>query len=263
MTVGDLYRALDKICPFSFQDKWDNSGLLVGEMNMPLERVLVTLDITAEAAEEAARLGCSAVVSHHPVIFHPLTRLDNKNPAVILAKHDIAAVCAHTNLDMAKGGINDIIADMLTHYGFEKTAGLLEGVHRIDGESIGYGRIVVSEKAYTAPELADLLREIFGCTVVRYCDGGREIRRLAICSGSGGGMSEAAVKMGADGFLTGDVKHDVFISARNVGLSLFDCGHFHTENICVNYLANKLREALPTIEFIISENSDPCFYSIK
>ncbi len=260
-TVKQLYSAMNEICPFGIKDPRDNSGLIVGSMNDVADKVLVCLDITADVAREAVENGYNAVVSHHPVIFNPLYSLNEDEPSCILFKNGISAICAHSNLDMARGGINDIIAEML---GFEITDEVLEYVHNIDGEDYGYGKICTTDIPYSADELAALFCNIFGCKVVRYNDSGKKIQRLAFCSGSGSGNLELAKEMGADALLTGDVKHDRFVTAGNIGVSLFDAGHYHTENICVKYLQEKLSQLLPEAKIHVSSaGTDVCKYLIS
>ena len=98
--------------------------------------------------------------------------------------------------------------------------------------------------------VAKTLKEIFGCTVVKYCKGRKKIKRMAFCSGGGGSLTRLAIAKGADAYICGDVKHDQWISAVNNGISLFDCGHYHTEVIMVNYLKNRLAEKIQGVEFV-------------
>ena len=111
--VNDIYKAVDKIAPFKLAEKWDNSGLLIGDKNNTVTKVMLCLDITNEIVDEAVKKGANVLISHHPVIFNPLKRIDTNSLVSKLIKHDISAICAHTNLDMVKGGINDIIAQKL------------------------------------------------------------------------------------------------------------------------------------------------------
>ena len=113
MTVEDIYHFLNEKAPFSTAEEWDNTGLLVGDPQREVARVLTVLDITPDAVEAAQRLGAQLIVSHHPVIFSPLRRLESSSIPYALAQADIAAVCAHTNLDRAAGGVNDTLASLL------------------------------------------------------------------------------------------------------------------------------------------------------
>lgn len=238
VTVGDVYKFIDDFAPFSTQDKFDNSGLLVGSMDMPADRIGVCLDITAKTVEEAARKGVQLIVSHHPVIFHKLSALEPCSPVALLAKHGISAICAHTNVDIATGGISDIMLELLD---FKGDTEVLEPVHN-DGS--GYGRIVELDFAADAEGLAQRCKEVFGCEFVRYYDSGKVLKRVAVCSGAGGSEDnvENAAKKGVDALITGDVKHSGFMEAVNRGITLIDAGHFHTENIVCPQLAAELEK---------------------
>ena len=108
--VGDIYNALDAFCPFDVHEQWDNVGLLVGESSAQVTRAAVVLDITPDAVERAHEVGAQLIISHHPVIFHPIKNLGAHDPVYLLAKYGMNAICAHTNLDCADGGVNDVLA---------------------------------------------------------------------------------------------------------------------------------------------------------
>lgn len=258
-TVSEIYNYINEAVPFSRQEKWDNSGLLTGSMEKKVNSVLVTLDITKEVAEEAVENGAELVVSHHPAIFHPLYTLADDEPACILMKNGISAICCHTPYDIAKNGMNDYLMQLS---GFEKVSGILE-VTGNDSEPFGFGTVGVSDTEYTAAELGKKLKELLECRVVRYTDGGKVIRKAAFCTGSGGNLIENAVKLGADAYITSEVKHDQWIYAKRMGISVFDCGHFHTENAGMKYLCKRLAADFPNIDILMSEvNKDPVNYVI-
>ena len=238
ITVGNVYNFINDFAPFSTQDKFDNSGLLVGSMEAPAERIGVCLDITTKIVEEAAKKDIQLIVSHHPVIFHKLSALELCNPVALLAKYGISAICAHTNVDIATGGISDIMLELLD---FKGDTEVLEPIHS-DGS--GYGRIVELDFAADAKGLAERCKKAFGCSVVRYYDSGRVLKKVAVCSGAGGSENdvENAAKRGVDALITGDVKHSGFMEAVNRGITVIDAGHFHTENIVCPQLAAELEK---------------------
>ena len=254
ITVENIYREIDRMAPFCTQEKWDNSGLLAGDMNMPVRRIYICLDISNEAVSEAEKFGADLMISHHPVIFSPLKSLRPSDPVWKLAERNIAAICVHTPLDIAAEGINTALYNML-----KERLSLGEIKDSLCGS--GFGWIAESERSFSAEEMAQILREAFGCSVVRYCDGGRNIRRIALCSGSGGSFLEGIAEQNCDALITGDIKHDCWITAKNKGLSLFDCGHYHTERTAVELLAEKLRSAFPETEIICGDSGDPVKYS--
>lgn len=251
VTVGDVYRYIDSFAPFSTQDGFDNSGLLVGSMDATVTKIAVCLDITRKVAEEAALRGAELIVSHHPLIFHKLSAIEIHNPINILIKNGISAICAHTNIDICKNGISDMMLELLE---FKGEAKVLEPIHK-DGS--GYGRIVELDFVADASALAAACKSAFHCNTVRYYDSGRIIKTVGVCSGAGGSEEDVAnaAKMGCDALITGDVKHSGFIEALNRGITLIDAGHFHTENIICGKISADI-EADLGIEAFIAENSE-------
>lgn len=255
--VSEIYTYIDSFAPFSTQEKWDNSGLLNGSMNKKVSKVLVTLDITNEVADEAAEIGAELIIAHHPVIFKPLYSLSENEPSCKLLKSGISAICVHTPYDVAEGGMSDILMNLV---GFEKSEGILE-ITGQRNKSYGFGTIGVASQEYMADALAEKLKNILGCTIVRYTDGGKPIKKAAFCTGSGGNLIEAALNQGADAYITSEVKHDQWLLAKQRGISVFDCGHFHTENIGMIRLCKMLAADFSNIEFVMSEvNKDPVKY---
>ncbi|SHM49508.1 Nif3-like dinuclear metal center hexameric protein [Ruminococcus flavefaciens] len=258
VSIADIYSFLDSVYPFDLQEKWDNSGLLVENFNMDCGRVLLTLDITNKAVNEAFEKGAELIISHHPVIFDPRKRITRDDPVFRLIERGIAAICMHTNLDIAQGGTNGVILRKLdeklgivgTPEPFEELGG---------GNNLGW-IIELKEEIY-AKELAEVCKEIFGCEIVRFTKKAEKIRRIAFCSGSGGSDLGTAVEKRCDAYITGDVKHDVWIDANNQHIALLDCGHFHTENLVLWELRRVLEEKFPQLDVEIAETSvDPCEY---
>lgn len=257
--ISDIYDYLDSLYPFAAQEKWDNSGLLVENQSGEADTVVLSLDIDNRVVDEAACKWADLIISHHPVIFDPLRRIERRSPVYGLIECDIAAICAHTNLDIAAGGTNGVILKKLREKfainaepePFEELGG---------GNSLGW--IVTLDEKIIPEYFAPILKEIFGCEYVRFsrtCL--KRISRIAFCSGSGGSMLGLAVEKGCDALVTGDVKHDVWIEANNRHLALFDCGHFHTENLVLPELRRVLEERFPQLDVEIAERSkDPCKY---
>ena len=137
----------------------------------------------------------------------------------------------HTNFDSAEGGMNDVLCKML---GLKPESAL----HEEHGVGCGY---VCECDGMNVRELAQRAKDVLGCRVVRFSGGEREIRRVGVCSGSGGSFLADAAEKGCQVLLTGDVKHDVFIDGENMGVSVIDAGHFYTENIFCEFIANELK----------------------
>lgn len=254
ITVENVYREIDSMAPFCTQEKWDNSGLLVGDMDMPADKIYISLDISNESVLAAKNAGAQLMVSHHPVIFSPLKNIGTSDPVWQLIQADMAAICVHTPLDIAEEGINARLYDIL-----KSVLSLGEIKDTLCGS--GFGWIAESESEMSADDMAKLLRKTLGCSVVRYCNGGRPIRKIALCSGSGGSFLGGLAMQGCDALITGDVKHDCWYTAKNAGIALFDCGHYHTERIMEELLAEKLRAAFPQAEIICGNSQDPVSYA--
>ncbi|MBP3243311.1 MAG: Nif3-like dinuclear metal center hexameric protein [Ruminococcus sp.] len=257
--ISKIYSYLDSICPFSTQEKWDNSGWLVESATREAETVILSLDITNAAVNEAASKLSNLIISHHPVIFDPIKRVSAGDPVHKLVYNNISAICMHTNLDIAPGGTNGVILRKFLHsYRIE---GEPEHFEELGGD-LNLGWIVNLTDEVDIRDFAREMKKIFGCPLVRFTSGiRRKLRRIAFCSGSGGSMLSLAMQKGCDALVTGDVKHDVWISAQNTGFALFDCGHFHTENPVLIELRRALEEKFPQLDVEIAESStDPCDY---
>lgn len=245
-TVGEIYRFIDSFAPFRTAMDFDNPGLLVGGEDAGVAKAVLSLDITPDVVREAAGLGAQLVVSHHPVIFHPLKALRPGSAAYLLAGHSIAAICAHTNLDMAPGGVNDCLAGRL----------LLKNVRALRKNAAwGLAEALCGEtdREYSPREFAAFVKRALGCEGVRYTDGKRKITRAGLCSGGGAEYLFDAAGTGCQAFVTGECKHNLLLDAENLGLTLVAAGHFETEDIVIPALAEKLAERFPEVEFVRSK----------
>lgn len=240
----DIYRYLDQIAPFELQMDFDNAGFLVGDREAEVGRVMVALDVTLDVVGEARRKKCQLVVTHHPLIFHPLKAVTPADPtqAVVaeLVRRNIGLICAHTNLDLAPGGVNDVLMDVLEI----KTKGILEQMGDRDGlGDYGLGRWGELPQAMEPKAFAAHVKKALGTRAVRAVPGTRPVKRVAVCGGAGGDMVELAARLGMDAYVTADVKHHEFLAAQALGITLLDAGHYATENPMVGVLAQKLDTA--------------------
>ena len=213
--IQAIYQAMARMAPPELAESWDNVGLLV-DCGRPATRALTALDITPEVVEEARQLGCGVIVAHHPVIFSPLKRLDCRDVAFLLVQAGISAICMHTNLDAAEGGVNEVLAEIL---GIRDPVPFAGGCGRV-GELDAVSPLTVPELARLAQKelAARCVPPLEGPAVqVKYTDNGRPVRRLAVISGSGGSMFEEALVAGADCLLTGEANHHAACDARRLG----------------------------------------------
>ena len=244
-TVGEIRDALFAAAPENLKYEWDNVGLLCGRSGGRVSRVLVALDPTPDALEEAKAVGAELVVTHHPLIFEPLKAVNDESLAgrslLYLIENGIAAINLHTNLDRAPGGVNDCLAERL---------GLRE-VRVLEPE----GLLRVGTVPETAlRDFAAFVKERLGCPGLRYADAGRSVRRVAVGGGSCGSAIADVLADGCDTFVTADLKYSHFGEARFRGLNLIDAGHFETENPVCGRIEAVLRAAFPGLEVLRSKN---------
>ena len=244
------------MAPLELAESWDNPGLLV-DCGGEVSRVLVALDVTAETLAEAEQNGCQLIVTHHPVIFHPLKKLSPADLPFQLVQKGISAICMHTNLDAAEGGVNEVLAGI---FGMREMEAFAEGCGRVGSIE----PITVPELAKKAQkELAVRCNQPFNgpAVQVKFADTGKTVRRLAVISGAGGSLFEDAIAQGADCLLTGEANHHHAIDAKRLGLSLVAAGHYATEFPVTAAVAEKLRRAFPELEVLVSEDArDPYTY---
>ena len=253
--VVTICQIIDAFAPFKIQEDFDNAGFLVGRRHQEVTKILVSLDITREVVEEAAQLGAELIVAHHPVIFHPVKSVIDGTPAgeilLALIEHRIAAICAHTNLDAACGGVNDCLAEAL---GLTEIGQLQQAGVDAQGRPYGIGRVgTVHRPGLSAREYAAFVKERLNAANVRFVGGGRPVQRVAVGGGACGSMLEDVVVQGCDTFVTADLKYNQFLDAKALGLNLLDAGHFSTENVVCAPMARWLSEEFPMVEVYLSE----------
>ena len=231
MKLIEVYEYINSFAPFATQADFDNAGFLVGDREAELTGGVVALDVTSGAIEYAKSIGANLIVSHHPVIFDPLREVTAHSLVYKLIESGISVISAHTNLDRADGGINDVLCELLE---LQNVKGVLP-----DGE-VFEARVGELPTELTPDEFGNLLTACFPQTAIKYVAGDRNVNRVGVCSGAGGSLLIGMIAEGVDAFVTADVKHNVFLEAAESGLSLYDCGHYSTEDIIVSPLTEKL-----------------------
>ena len=258
MTVQNVLDYLHTLAPASMKYEWDNVGLLCGRRDQEVKKILVALDPFEHVCREAADWGAELIVTHHPIIFQALKAITDDTSIgrsiLQLCRHGIAAINAHTNLDQAPGGVNDVLAQALGLQNVE-----VINACGVDPEGNQWGLLRCGQvQEQTLQDFLQNAKDRLGCKGLRYVDGGRPVRKVAMGGGSCAGGMLDALDAGCDTFVTADVKYNQFWDAQDLGLNLIDAGHFATENPVVAVLAAKLQAAFPEIEVKISESHADC-----
>ncbi len=242
--INDVYSYLCELAPLEMQMGFDNAGFQIGRGGNEVHRVLMALDVTDAVVREAEELGAELIISHHPLIFTPvknITDCDAEHRRLLeLAAKNIAVISMHTNLDIAEGGVNDVLIRAL---GAEPECAL---------DADGCGRVG------TLPEEKDMEGFLTECKAalrvkgLRYYSAGRPVHRLAVMGGSGGDCVNDAYAKGCDTYVTADIKYHQFLHAAELGINLIDADHFCTEDLVMYSLREKLTTRFPEAEFTVS-----------
>ncbi|MBQ8606299.1 MAG: Nif3-like dinuclear metal center hexameric protein [Clostridia bacterium] len=233
MKVNELLEIINGFAPLDTACEWDNCGLIVGDKDCEITSVYLTLDADMQALSEAKALGCNTVVSHHPIIFSPVSKLTAENPAYHYIREGISVISVHTPLDMARGGVNDCLARAC---GLENVRDFM-----LDGKPLGrIGEIDETDARSFADFIkGTLMADSCACIIKS------NVNRVCVVSGSGGSALRAAVEAGCDTLVTGEAKHDMLLLADSLPINLFVLGHFETENIVLDFLKEKLSDSVP------------------
>ncbi len=243
-TVGQVASAIEQYAPLNLQASYDNAGLVVGQPNREVTSVLIALDVTMDVISEAKELGANMIVTHHPIIFSPLKHLTsstNVERCVERAiRNKIAIYSAHTNLDSAAAP-----------YGMSYKVGTILGLCEMEvlestGEGVGFGVVGKLPTVRRAKEFIDFVSDMLNVKILRHSEiKNKMVERVAICTGSGGSLINAARDSGADIYITGDLRHNDFLEATG-RITVVDAGHYETEYCAIAILFDILSIFFPT-----------------
>ena len=256
-TVADILAFVETLAPRYMKEDWDNVGLNCGHMDRPVQKILVALDPFTQVCQEAKEVGADLLVTHHALLWKPgfITDADTQGRnTLFLIENGIAHINAHTNLDCAPGGVNDELARKLALVNVRVIRPQGVDEHGAEWGLLRMGD--VPEQPLDA--FLNRVKTLLGNEGLRYVDGGKPVRKVAVGGGSCAGGMREVVAAGCDTFVTADIKYNQFWDARDLGLNLIDAGHFHTENPVVAVLAKKIAAAFPEVEVKISENHCDC-----
>lgn len=255
--VIDVLNYLETLAPTSMKEDWDRVGLNCGHTDKEVRRILVALDPFANVCREAKESGADLLVTHHALLWTPgfITDQDEQGRnTLFLIENGIAMINAHTNLDQAPGGVNDILAEKL---GLQDIRVICpKGIDK-NGNEWGLLRQGTLEKQ-ALPIFLSAVKDALGCEGLRYVDSGKPVCKVAVGGGACAGEMQEAVQAGCDTFVTADVKYNQFWDAKALGINLIDAGHFYTENPVCRYLAQKLQENFPDVTVTISATDTDC-----
>ena len=256
-TVKDISAFLNTVAPPYMKESWDNVGLNCGRMDKEVNTILVALDPFEGVCREAVQIGADLLVTHHALLWNPGFITDQTQQGkntLFLIEHGIPCINAHTNLDCAPGGVNDTLAKVLglTDVTVVSPAGTDE-----QGRDYGLLRCgYVQEQPLEA--FLQHVKDALGCEGLRYAGGGKKVRKVCVGGGACGSELVEAYRAGCDTFVTADVKYNQFWDAKDLGMTIIDAGHFHTENPVVKVLADKIQEAFPEIRVVLSKTHTDC-----
>ena len=248
MKNKDILDFIDSFAPFDTQCEWDNSGLLLGSPGIDVAKVGFTLDITDETVNDAVSSGCNLIITHHPVIFRPISSIGYDSLVTELIKNRISVISAHTNLDYSPLGVNFALSEKLG----------LNNAHKFETEREASMCFIGETEETDTESFAELVSSALN-TRVRFTCPGNRIRKVAVCGGAGGDFIEE-IRPFCDAFVTGEIKHHTFLDSLHCGFPVFMAGHFETEYPVIPYLFEKIRSETG-IDCVLLRQSNPCRFA--
>lgn len=241
MKISEITDVLNTYAPLSLAESFDNVGLLVGDENRDVTDVLLTLDVDMGVAREAVSLGAGLIISHHPVIFDPLKSINANTPMgrllMYLIENKISVYCAHTNLDAAIGGLNDLLARLIS---LESCSPLKPGE-----DDTGLGRVGFLPEKTSVLALAKKIKQILGIQSVRFTGNPDDmVEKVALCSGGGASLVFDAIQSGADVYISGDIKYNAARDALENGMRIIEVGHYESEILAAQLMKKILEDEL-------------------
>ena len=247
-TVKNISDFIDSIAPYNTKCVWDNCGILVGDKDKQINKIGFALDMTSEVLADAVSNNVDLIITHHPIIFRPAKNFLKGNFAYDIAVSGISVISAHTNFDCANGGVNNVLCELL---GITCTEGVPGEECTVPMARIG--NIEPMKSVDFAKKVADVLG-----TVCRVADGENIIKKVAVCGGAGADdFLFASSAMGADAIVTGEIKHHIFLAAKEMGVTAIQAGHFETENPAVSALMKYIKNEFNDVECLLLKQSNP------
>lgn len=251
MRCSEIIELLKELAPEDCACDWDNPGLLAGRSDKEVQKIYIALDATDQVVEAAVKAGADMLLTHHPLIFKAIKRVNDQNfitrRLVRLIQADISYYAMHTNFDAAPGCMADLAADKL---GLSQCVPLEAlGEMKSDAGMVPYGigKAGILSQEVTVGQLANQVKEVFGLPFALVY--GQElmdarVTQVSVCPGAGGSEIEGAIACGSQVMVTGDISHHQGIDAAARGMAVIDAGHYGLEHIFIPYMTDYLRQHL-------------------
>ena len=248
--VNNIIKEMELLAPTYLKEDFDNVGLMVGDKNKEVKKVLLALDCTLKVIEEAKKENVELIITHHPLIFKRPSSITTDTlqgkKIIELIKNDISLYSSHTNLDSVENGLNDTIVSILGFDNFK----ILEKNKRDD--KAGLGRIVSLNESIQLEDLISKIKKSLNINNLRVVKGKDKVNKIAIINGSGQNFIGKAVALGADCIITGDTTYHFASDYKEMEISILDVGHFASEQITFFNVMENLKEKFKDVEFITS-----------
>ena len=254
--VKDIIEIMEEFAPVNLKEDFDNVGLMVGDREKEVKKVLLSLDCTLEVIEEAKEKDVDLIITHHPLLFKKPSTITTDTlvgkKIIELIKNDINLYSSHTNLDSANGGLNETIINIL---GYESKE-LIELNKNARNSNEGLGRFIRLDEEIDLEDLIRKVKEKLNINALKVVKASEKVKNIAVINGSGSSFFDMAYKKGADCIITGDTTYHFASDYKEMGVSIIDTGHFLSEWIVFLEVINKLQDKLKDVEIIISKNSN-------
>ncbi len=256
MKLQEIMETLDREIPFSYAAEWDNVGLLVGDRQQDIQKILIALDVSDQVLAHAVEEHADLIITHHPLMFRPVKQITEQDfigtRIRTLIRHDISYIALHTNFDIVK------MADLNARDLFLNHPSVLQEVGTDEKGAFGFGRVGRLDKDMTLGEFAGFVKKIAKLSNIRvYGDPEATVRIAAIASGAGKSAVSDAIQKGAQVLVTGDVDYHAGIDANAQGLAVIDAGHYGTEYVFISYMAYLVKQLFPEVDVVEQEIRQP------
>ncbi|MDR2907660.1 MAG: Nif3-like dinuclear metal center hexameric protein [Bacteroidales bacterium] len=240
MKISDIAQCIERIAPLNIREHYDNCGLLIGHPDEEVHKILLCLDVTEDVLDEAVAEQCDLIISHHPMIFFGVKKIDTNSLIYKAIERHIAIYAAHTNLDSANYGVSTILAEKL---GLQNLRTLRN--NPVD-DRFGFGAIGEFAKPLSELDFLDLVKNVCKIPMLKHSVlRQRQIKTVALCGGAGGELLPDAIAVNADAYITADLKYHEF-SAANTPILVVEAGHFESEQFAVDILYSEISKNFPT-----------------